>query len=87
MVYSSSERLMIKYGPTSTELLSHDDAWLYCATLTHENKYDWRMPNRLEHTSIPPSTWFDGRFSHLDQISRNTDIRRMKLGITPVRDL
>jgi hypothetical protein len=83
MVYSPSERLMIKRGPGSPKRLCHDDAWLYCATLTHENKYDWRMPNRSEHTSIPPSTWFDGRFvAHVTEYHTS-----ITMPVTPVREI
>ena len=82
MVHNPSERLMITRGPKSSKRLSHDEAWLYCVTLTHEHKYDWRMPTRSEHTSIPPSTWFDFRFSHLNQHNAT-----YTMPVTPVRDL
>jgi hypothetical protein len=73
---------MIKRGPRSPKRLSHDEAWLYCATLTHENKYDWRMPNRSEHTSIPPGNWFDGRFNMY--LEYHTI---MSMAVTPVREI
>ena len=73
---------MITRGPRSPKRLSHDEAWLYCSTLTHENKYDWRMPNRSEHTSIPPSTWFDGRFNQYTEYHTS-----MSMAVTPVREV
>jgi hypothetical protein len=33
---------MIEFAPKSP-LLLYDEAWLYCITCTHNNKYDWRM--------------------------------------------
>jgi hypothetical protein len=39
---------MIEFGPKSPAL-AFDEAWLYCATLTHNNKYDWRMTNYDEY--------------------------------------
>ena len=51
---------MIELGPTSKVKLSIDMAWLYCATLTHDEKYNWRMPTYNERwNSIPGSslTW------------------------------
>jgi len=27
---------------------SFDNAWLYCATLTYNNNYDWRIPTEEE---------------------------------------
>lgn len=77
---------MIKRGPGSPKRLCHDDAWLYCATLTHENKYDWRMPNRSEHTTIPAGTWFDDRFAHLTNHRHSIDTT-MKMYVTPVREI
>jgi hypothetical protein len=51
---------MIEIGPTSKVKLSIDMAWLYCATLTHDEKYNWRMPTYNERwNSISGSslTW------------------------------
>ena len=32
---------MLEFAPKSP-LLVYDEAWLYMATCTHNNKYDWR---------------------------------------------
>jgi hypothetical protein len=34
---------MIEFAIKS-HLLPYDEAWLYCTTCTHNNKYDWRFP-------------------------------------------
>ena len=39
---------MIELAPISPEL-GFDEAWLYCVTLTYNNKYDWRMPTSDEY--------------------------------------
>ena len=39
---------MIEFAPKSP-LLDHDQAWLYTATCTHNDKYDWRIPNDDEY--------------------------------------
>ena len=39
---------MIEQAEPSLHKLSHDNAWLYCATFTHDNKYDWRLPTDHE---------------------------------------
>jgi hypothetical protein len=41
---------MIEFGPELLRVLTYDEAWLYCATLTHNNKYDWRIPTDYEFT-------------------------------------
>ena len=33
----------LEYAAYSNHRIDWDEAWLYCATLTHKNKYDWRM--------------------------------------------
>ena len=45
---------MIEIAPESEVNLSIDMAWLYCVTLTHNEKYNWRMPTYMEKScSIP----------------------------------
>jgi hypothetical protein len=39
---------MIEVAPKSPEL-GFDEAWLYCVTLTYNNKYDWHMPDYDEY--------------------------------------
>ena len=38
---------MIELGPVAPRL-TYDQAWLYTATLTHNNKHDWRLPTFTE---------------------------------------
>jgi hypothetical protein len=44
---------MIEYAPPTTECVDYDTAWLYCVTLAHDNKYDWRMPTHKEYETSP----------------------------------
>lgn len=39
---------MIEIAPQAIERMNFDTAWLYCATLTYDNKYDWRLPTMYE---------------------------------------
>ena len=39
---------MIEYGLKLETAEVYDTAWLYCATQTHDNKYDWRLPTKTE---------------------------------------
>jgi hypothetical protein len=39
---------MIELAPQPKERMNFDTAWLYCATLTYKNKYDWRIPTNAE---------------------------------------
>jgi hypothetical protein len=47
---------MIELAPTSKYTMTYDEAWLYCATLTHSNKYDWRMPT-IQDMDIDTEGW------------------------------
>ena len=40
---------MIELAPVLDKWYTYDTAWLYCATLTHNNKYDWRLPSLDEY--------------------------------------
>lgn len=40
---------MIETAPVSIDTLLVDEAWLYCATLTYDNKYDWRLHEFSEY--------------------------------------
>lgn len=39
---------MLELGPTAKERMNFDTAWLYIATLTYNNQYDWRLPTMFE---------------------------------------
>lgn len=39
---------MIDFGPFLENHITYDEAWMYCATCTHNNKYDWRIPSQDE---------------------------------------
>jgi hypothetical protein len=43
---------MIEHADESPHKITCDEAWLYCATLTHNNKYDWRMPTYDERMKL-----------------------------------
>jgi hypothetical protein len=70
---------MIEIGP-SLHKVDYDTAWLYTATLTHKDKYEWRWPtlSDFRHVhNIPNPIWYQGY--RLDQL----DTRN----IYPVRDI
>jgi hypothetical protein len=50
---------MIEHADISSHAIgiTCDEAWLYCATLTHNNKYDWRMPTVSERKDIGLFDW------------------------------
>ena len=75
---------MIEFGVISTEIVC-DDAWLYCATHTHKNKYDWRMPTKVERVE---SGYF-GTWDIDDHLRRSAmTIGRFAIcQIIPVRDI
>jgi hypothetical protein len=86
---------MIEIAPEElqTYLLKWDEAWLYCITLTHDNKYDWRMPTNQDATqdSRAVMSWIDygdnndlGRV--LNQLRKSTEEFHTHL-IIPVRDV
>ena len=61
---------MIEFAIKS-HILSYDDAWLYIATCTHNNKYDWRFPTIADDiTAVQSLVGIHGWFY-----------------VTPVRDL
>ena len=39
---------MMESGPFLESHIPYDDAWLYCATLTYNDNYDWRIPSLTE---------------------------------------
>jgi hypothetical protein len=66
-------------GPVSIPL-TYDIAWLYCATLTRDNKYDWRMPYSTEYNDLSIGhTWY------IERIRANS-IESSKLKVVPIRD-
>lgn len=86
---------MIEIAPKElqTNLLKWDEAWLYCITLTHDNKYDWRMPTNQDATqdSRAVMSWIDygdnddpGRILNL--FRKSTEEFHTHL-IIPVRDI
>lgn len=36
-------------APRFNQDITYDEAWLYCATCTHNDKYDWRLPTYKEY--------------------------------------
>jgi len=49
----------LEYAPYSKNKIVWDKAWLYCATCTYNNKYDWRMLTVNEFRSDPDvHGWF-----------------------------
>jgi hypothetical protein len=53
---------MIELAPEAKEQISYDTAWLYCATLTRNNYYDWRLPTHKEYNkSLLIMNWYEYR--------------------------
>ena len=87
---------MIEIAPEElqTYLLKWDESWLYCITLTHDNKYDWRMPTSQDarQDSRAVMSWIDygdndNDFSQiLNQFRKSTEEFHTHL-IIPVRDI
>jgi hypothetical protein len=55
---------MIEFGPELLRVLTYDEAWLYCVTLTHNGYRDWRIPTPEESRDLglsakmfPNSPW------------------------------
>jgi hypothetical protein len=73
---------MIEIGPRTKKKMSYDDAWLYCATLTHDNYYNWRIPTQQEY--LDP----DFVHSHVwDQSDAKTyRLKDIMFPTVPVRD-
>jgi hypothetical protein len=58
---------MIQLAPSSPNIMSYDEALLYCQFLTHSEYNDWRLPTRDEywrHAGLD-CCWFEGR-NHYD---------------------
>ena len=76
---------MIDTAPLSKKRITHDEAWLYIATLTYNNYTDWRMPTESEYNSSPELEeyawcWVEGR----EVYSQGTNEPRLKA--LPVRN-
>lgn len=69
-------------GPVSIPL-PYDEAWLYCATLTYDNKYNWRMPSSLEYNdlSIGKSWYIERLMAYLSNSNSG------KLKVVPLRTI
>ena len=53
---------MLEFAPEMLDRINYDTAWLYCATLTHNSKYNWRLPTHAEYSrSAIISCWFADR--------------------------
>ena len=51
---------MLELGPETNERVDYDTAWLHCATCTHDNYYDWRLPTHKEYMDSPIiRSWFE----------------------------
>jgi hypothetical protein len=54
---------MIELAPEAKEHMNYDTAWLYCATLTRNNHYDWRLPTNKEYNESPLiMNWYEDRY-------------------------
>ena len=78
---------MIEYADVSLHEITCDEAWLYCATLTHNNKYDWRMPTykeRIASFDVSDISW------DIDDVDNDSDVwsdSSVVYPIIPVRDI
>jgi hypothetical protein len=92
---------MIEHADISSHAITCDEAWLYCATLEHNGKYDWRMPlysERIESSVMLAmlATWDLG--DYLTMISDRVSLYNMpwyapswgqihRYQVIPVRDI
>jgi hypothetical protein len=53
MIRSLGYNKHLEYAEYSNYKIYWDDTWLYCATCTYNNKYDWRMFTRDEFCNDP----------------------------------
>lgn len=57
---------MLEFAPPSRRI-QYDEAWLYCATCTHDNKHDWRFPTEQEiKDRLPIDPWYSDIFVDLE---------------------
>ena len=74
---------MIEPAPVSKDTLPFDIAWLYCATLTHDNKNDWRLPTFGEY--VYESITIEGGWYVLDSNSQS-GVARYALPVRTIDD-
>jgi hypothetical protein len=86
---------MLEIAPILNEYLNYDEAWLYCATCTHDNKYDWRIPTHDEYEDIDgislsaydDSDEDDFRDSNLNNLPTVKSLKFLSIRVVqPVRD-
>jgi len=75
MRIDSGENYMIELAPTSKYTMTYDEAWLYCITLTYDNKHDWRMPT-IQDMDIDTEGW----------LLNDEEDYSWPMVVTPVRD-
>jgi hypothetical protein len=80
---------MIEFAPELLRVTTYDTAWLYCATLTHNNKYDWRIPTAREISNeglndimFPNFPWCQVHHLKHQYVDRENVTRN---GVMPVR--
>ena len=73
--------MLIEKAEHNKTKFSYDIAWLYCATLTQGNKYDWRIPTFTECSIYNMDSHWDTR------PSESYAYRGVAWYITPVRDI
>lgn len=84
---------MIEIAPKELHLaFLWDEAWLYCITLTHDNKHDWRMPIETDATynRCIVESWID--YDHdipttVGNSRINEFLKFERMLVVPVRDI
>jgi len=73
---------MIESARISPDYLTFEEAWLYCLTLEHNGRYDWRMPIYTERINL-------GCFGTWNMILqwKYEDLMKDKMRVAPVRDI
>lgn len=69
---------MIEKAPSSENLMTYEEAILYCAFCRHDGYSDWRMPTRCEWVAVSGSGWYIDRYVSTYWMLHNV--------ITPVRN-
>jgi len=74
---------MIEKAPMTKHQLTFSEATMYCMTLAHDNKHDWRLPTVGEYMHMEEQCWFDMWYPVLDEFDMHPKSRLFAL---PVRD-
>ena len=67
----------------SPDYLTFEEAWLYCLTLEHNGRYDWRMPEYIERIGLEAYGTWDTMHAWWGKYERDMKDR---MRVVPVRE-